>query len=130
MAPMRAVPWRWFIYKPTRMPIAIGTTHGSKTEVSTLRPSTALNTEIAGVIIASANSSEAPTRPSTTNTGRVAADFRELPTTSAISASMPPSPRLSARKMMQTYSMEMTRISAQTISDSTPRTFSCVAGMR
>ena len=47
--------------------------------------------------------------------------------TSAISARMPPSPRLSARMTKTRYLSEMTMISDQKISESTPRTFSGVA---
>ena len=104
------------------MVTAIGTTNGLNRAVSTSSPSTALNTEMAGVIMASANSSAAPTRPRKMNSGLVTDSLRVRPTTSAISARMPPSPRLSARRMKATYSMEMTRMRTQKITDRTPRT--------
>ncbi len=47
---------------------------------------------------------------------------------SAISARMPPSPRLSARSTTPRYFTEITRISDQKISDSTPITLACVGG--
>ena len=52
-APTRAVPRDWIANRPTRMPIAIGTTYGSKPGSTVVRPSTADSTEIAGVIIES-----------------------------------------------------------------------------
>jgi hypothetical protein len=48
---------------------------------------------------------------------------------SAVSARMPPSPRLSARRTKTPYLTEMMRISAQKIRDITPKTFSGVAAM-
>ena len=47
---------------------------------------------------------------------------------SAISAMMPPSPRLSARITKVTYFTVITMMSAHRISDSTPSTFSGVTG--
>jgi len=47
---------------------------------------------------------------------------------SASSATMPPSPRLSARRINSAYLIEMMRISAHRISDTTPRTASLVSG--
>ena len=43
----------WMRNRPTRMTIVIGTTYGVKTGVATSSPSTALSTEIAGVIMPS-----------------------------------------------------------------------------
>ena len=48
---------------------------------------------------------------------------------SAISAMMPPSPRLSARMISTTYLSETITISAQKIVDRPPSTFSGVSGM-
>ena len=48
---------------------------------------------------------------------------------SAISAMMPPSPRLSARMMSTTYFSDTTTISDQNISDRPARMFSCVSAM-
>jgi len=45
---------------------------------------------------------------------------------SASRARMPPSPRLSARRTIEMYLNETTKLSDQKISDSTPRTLSCV----
>ncbi len=51
--PTRAVPCDWTRNRPIRMTIAIGMTSGSSAGLTTVRPSTADRTEIAGVIIAS-----------------------------------------------------------------------------
>jgi hypothetical protein len=86
-------------------------------------PSTAESTEIAGVTTPSPKNSAAPNRPITISIQRM----RLLLTprwASAISAMMPPSPLLSARRMKVAYLTETTRISDQKISDSTPSTFS------
>ena len=48
--------------------------------------------------------------------------------TSAVSARMPPSPRLSARMISVMYFSVTTMTSAQTITDSTPRTLAGVSG--
>jgi hypothetical protein len=52
-APTLAVPRLWNRNRPIRMPIVIGTTYGSKKGVATPSPSTALSTEMAGVIMPS-----------------------------------------------------------------------------
>lgn len=52
-APTLAVPRRWKANSATRIPIVIGTTNGSSTGVAISRPSMALNTEMAGVIMPS-----------------------------------------------------------------------------
>ena len=51
--PMRSVPRDWIKNRPTRMTMVIGTTYGSNRCVATLSPSTALSTEMAGVIMPS-----------------------------------------------------------------------------
>ena len=87
-------------------------------------PSTAESTEIAGVITASPKNSEAPSMPITRiQAGRP----RKLPRASAISDSIPPSPRLSARSTNAMYLIVTMTVSAQKISDSTPRTCSGAA---
>src|SRR5262249_35515350 len=48
---------------------------------------------------------------------------------SAISAMIPPSPRLSARMISTTYLSDTTTISAQNTVDRPPRMFACVSGM-
>src|SRR6185437_16892417 len=88
------------------------------------RPSTALRTEMAGVISASQKKKAVPASASTTTMV-----VQELPATrrrwaSANSARIPPSPSLSARIMMVTYLMVTDRVSAQKIRDSTPSTTS------
>ena len=51
--PTRAVPLRWMANNTTITPSVTGSTARSNFGSSTVRPSTALNTEIAGVINAS-----------------------------------------------------------------------------
>src|SRR5208283_3584055 len=48
MLPMNAVPLRWTRNRPTRIAMLIGTMAGASCGASSLRPSTALSTEIAG----------------------------------------------------------------------------------
>ena len=50
MLPMNAVPLRWTRNRPTRIAMLIGTTTGASWGASSLRPSTALSTEMAGVM--------------------------------------------------------------------------------
>jgi hypothetical protein len=52
--PTPVVPRDWKRNNPMRMMTATGTTYGSKSGVAICNPSTALRTEIAGVIIPSA----------------------------------------------------------------------------
>ncbi len=51
--PTRAVPQRWIANRPHSTTTVMGTTKGSSAPVATLSPSTALSTEIAGVMIPS-----------------------------------------------------------------------------
>ena len=83
----------------------------SKKGVSTCSPSTAASTLIAGVIMPSPYSIDAPKTPSRTSTGaapvtRARGGIRE------VSARMPPSPWLSARMTSAMYLTEMTSTSA------------------
>ena len=95
-----------------------GTTYGRNSGVTTSSPSTALSTEIAGVIIPSPYSSAVPKMPRAMRIGRPTASLAETPRsplspgTSAVSARMPPSPWLSARMTIATYLIEMTSTSA------------------
>jgi len=51
--PIRAVPRLWTANRTSRIAAAIGITCGLKKSVAALRPSSALSTEIAGVIMPS-----------------------------------------------------------------------------
>ncbi len=93
--------------------------------MASLRPSTADNTEIAGVITASPRNMEAPTTPSR-NTSVVRRPSARV--ANAVKESVPPSPLLSARSSNSTYLITTTMISAHRISDSTPSTMSRVTG--
>ncbi len=106
--------------------------------VATSSPSTALSTEIAGVMAPSPYSSAAPAMPnkrsmdlrravalavalpSPANSGDVVAPVN------ASSAKMPPSPPLSARIITVRYLPLTTMINDQTNSDRIPSTFACV----
>jgi hypothetical protein len=95
---------------------------------ATCRPSTALNTEIAGVMAPSAKNNDAPRIPSIPYTLRRGLS-RAVLITNAVSASTPPSPLLSAFNTTLTYLSRMTRTKDQKISDSTPSTCSGVTAM-
>jgi hypothetical protein len=76
----------------------IGTTSTSSDGWTTLSPSTADSTEIAGVIMLSPKNSEAPKMPSAASTNAARRPRCPLHRRSrVISAMMPPSPSLSAR---------------------------------
>ena len=51
--PTRSVPCRWMANTPTSVTTVSGTTYGVNTEVTTLSPSIALSTVMAGVIMPS-----------------------------------------------------------------------------
>ena len=113
----------------TKMPIVIGITRKPRLGAATFRPSTALNTEMAGVMTPSPHSNAAPNRPSITSTAP-RPDCRNPLLASAISARMPPSPLLSARRTYNVYLIEMMIVRDQKINDNTPSTLlgvTCVA---
>ena len=87
--------------------------------MTSLRPSTADNTEIAGVIMELPMNIEAPTTPSASN-GKLRRPSARCP--SAIRESVPPSPLLSARSSSSTYLAVTTMNSDHRISESTPST--------
>lgn len=107
----------------------IGSTNSSSAGVTSLMPSTAESTEMAGVIMASPKNSEAAAMPMTKTTAAslVSVLWPSTLWARAISESVPPSPRLSARSSSSTYLIVTTRISAQMISDSTAITTSRLA---
>ena len=120
--PTPAVPWLWNQNSTTRITIVIGTTYGSSTGVATPRPSTAPSTEMAGVMMPSPYSSAAPKIPRAISQPRSLLPVGLIGVASAVRARMPPSPWLSARSTNTRYFTDITMMSAQTISDSTPRT--------
>ena len=92
---------------------------------TTFKPSTALRTEIAGVIKLSPKNSAAPKVPRTITNQRVLEvfDFFSIFLRSnAVKAKTPPSPWLSARMIIKIYLIETTIINAQVINDKTPST--------
>ena len=64
---------RWTANSATMITAVIGTIHSSRSGSTTLRPSTADSTEIAGVIMLSPKNSDAPKMPSAASTTRCAA---------------------------------------------------------
>ena len=140
-APTRPEPNRCSENSARRITTAIGTMNGLKTGVATSSPSTALRTEIAGVMTPSPYSSAAPRNPSvSTSAVPCCRDARSDATCAALrptcppsaiasNARIPPSPRLSARMMIVTYFTLTTMMSDQTNSDTAPRTLSGVTAM-
>jgi hypothetical protein len=96
--PTAPVPSRWTRNRQTMIAAVIGTTKSDSGDATTLTPSIADSTEIAGVIMLSPKNSEAPKIPSAASMTFV----RRPPGIPALrirvmSAMMPPSPSLSAR---------------------------------
>ena len=97
--------------------------------MTTLSPSTADRTEIAGVMMLSPRNSAAPKTPSAASTAVVRALELEVQRRSrVIRAMMPPSPSLSTRIASNTYVTVTMSITDQNTSDTTPKTFSSVTG--
>ncbi len=96
--PTAAVPLRCTRNSTTMMTAVTGTTALSRDGSTTLSPSTADSTEIAGVIMLSPKNSDAPKMPSPVRTRAALPPRSELQRRSRVmSAMMPPSPSLSAR---------------------------------
>src|SRR5262249_39882491 len=85
----RAVPRLCPANKPSRMAMVSGTTECSNAGVTSVKHSTADNTEIAGVITASPRNMEAPTTPSRNTSGARRPNARVA---SAVKDGVPPSP--------------------------------------
>ena len=103
-------------------PSVIGITACLKEGLRSSRPSTALNTEMAGVISASQKKNAVPASASPTATLAQVLPVISRRCASANSARIPPSPSLSARMMIVRY-FRVTEIARlQKISDSTPST--------
>ena len=94
-----------------------GTTKCERLGLMALRPPTAEVTEIAGVIMPSPKNKPAPKMPRVT---RMNVRPIRLRWTSAVSAMIPPSPRLWARMMNPAYFVETTIISVQKMSETIP----------
>jgi hypothetical protein len=128
-APTTAVPWRWIMNSAISTTATIGSTQGLKALVPTSSPSTADTTEIAGVSTASPKNSDAPNRPTVRMKSRPRGRFFTAALASAISAIVPPSPRLSARITSTTYLSDTTMISTQKMADRPPRMLATLSGM-
>ena len=126
MPPTRSVPRLCIRNRPTRMPSVTGSTSAPKAGSSSSRPSTALNTEIAGVSMPSPKNSASPRTAAKVMMPFVVRDRPDARCANAASASTPPSPLLSARRMKTTYLIVTTTISDQKISDSDPNTASAL----
>ena len=85
--------------------------------MATCTPWTAPSTEIAGVIMPSPKNSAAPKIPSVTSSVPWTTLLRR---SSAVSAMIPPSPRLCARMMKPAYLIDTMIIKAQKIRDAVP----------
>ena len=120
MFPINPVPLRWTRNNPIKIRMLKGTTIGASCGESTFSPSTALSTEMAGVMTPSPYSSAAPISPTTRRDARQVPGRACRASSSARSATTPPSPRLSARMMRMAYFTEMIMISDQRISDTMP----------
>ncbi len=120
--PTFAVPLYWKEKSVAMMPNAIGTTKRVSVGAMTFSPSTAPNTETAGVMMPS------PYRKAPPNNPIVMRNVRRHRSASrccrcmmsASSANTPPSPLLSARRMNVTYFTLTISTSDQTISDRMP----------
>ena len=98
-----------------------GTTAASSPGSTTLSPSTADSTEIAGVIMLSPKNSDAPKTPSAARITVVRAPpGRRSRRTSVMSERMPPSPSLSARRTSVTYLTVTMIVTDHTISEINP----------
>jgi len=127
--PTLADPIRCEANRITMITAVIGTIRSSSDGWTTLSPSTADSTEIAGVIMLSPKNSDAPKIPNAASASLV----RRPPRTprrriSVISARMPPSPSLSARITSSTYLIVTMIVTDQKINEMTPYTLSSVAG--
>ena len=118
---MPAVPRFWRRNSAISTPQVRGTTNGLAAPVAISKPSTADSTEIAGVMTPSPYSSAAPMiAPQKTAERTRLGSFAREPAIRPSSAKMPPSPRLSARRMNPTYLTVTTMVSDQKIRDTTP----------
>ena len=112
-------PNRCRMNRPSRIATDSGTTRCASAGVATCTPWIAPSTEIAGVIMPSPKNSAAPKIPSVTSSVPWTTLLRR---SSAVSAMIPPSPRLCARMMKPAYLIDTTIIRAQKIRDAVPYT--------
>ena len=121
MRPTLPVPRDCTANSPTITTAEMGSTNSFSAGLETSSPSTAERTEIAGVITPSPKNRQAPPMPTSASVA-----FSRGPCAtrcaSAISARMPPSPRLSACITSSTYLTVTISTSDQKISDRMPST--------
>ena len=118
--PTVPVPRFCTINNPSKITMAIGITQELNAGETSSSPSTALNTEMAGVMIPSPYKSAVPKIPRATRRPALAATGPRFGMTSAVNARMPPSPLLSARITKSKYLMEMMMTKAQKASEQIP----------
>ena len=126
--PTRSVPSRCAKNSMARITSVIGTMNRATLGSAISSPSMAPSTDMAGVMMPSPYSNAMPHRASATNTLPLAPSRSSprLGKMSASNAKPPPSPWLSARSTKLTYLTLITRVSAHTISERIPKTFSRV----
>ena len=120
--PTPATPRFWIENRTSSTTIVAGRTKCARPGATTPSPSTADSTEIAGVSTPSPKNSAVPKMPRIPTAYESGAAIGRLFCTTAMSARMPPSPRLSARMMIATYLIVTTISSDQNTSDNTPST--------
>src|SRR6185437_10678236 len=123
-----AVPRLWKKKSTNNTAMVTGITYCAKPGLTSSRPSTALNTETAGVIRASQKKNAVPASANATTVVTHGPPPTNLRLARANSARIPPSPSLSARMMMVTYFNVTEMASAQKMSEHTPITASLSNG--
>ena len=120
--PMACVPNCWIANSTVSRASVIGTTNDFSPGADVSSPSTEEMTLIAGVIVPSPKKSATPKIPSKTRAAFLTRPLTRRRWTSATSAIMPPSPRLSARITKVMYLTMTTRMIVQTMSEIMPST--------
>ena len=120
--PIRPVPRFWIRKSPSRMTRVTGSTSGANSGSSSLMPSTAERTEIAGVSMPSPKKSASPSTPATPMMVFMRRDRPAHRCASEARAITPPSPLLSALRTKITYLMVTMMISDHRMREIAPST--------
>ena len=118
--PTVAVPYFWITKRQNRIATAIGIMNCFSAGVAISIPSTADNTEIAGVMTDSPINMQAPSMPRIIKRKYSFVPLLTERSANAIKDKTPPSPLLSARITNKTYLKVTTKIKAQIIIEMTP----------
>ena len=118
---MMAVPRRWISDRASSASNVTGSTSGASAGAAISSPSAAASTESAGATMPLPQNIAPPNMPTSITPRACPGRFWTTCSARAVSATMPPSPRLSARVTKTTYLSETTTISAQKNSDRLPR---------